>query len=110
MVDLEKLRMWDDPGETLCVEAAAEIERLQTANEYAFGPSGELAKLRAEVERLALENWQLRGALGYPVPGDIPQGDFKCGLCEARAKLDENVETPFDADPEQYARPTEDGK
>ncbi len=26
----------------------AENERLQTANEYAFGPSGELAKLRAE--------------------------------------------------------------
>lgn len=28
MVDLEKLRIWDDPGETLCVDAAAEIERL----------------------------------------------------------------------------------
>lgn len=37
-----------------------------------------------EVERLRLENWQLKGALGYPVPGDIPCGDFKCGLCEAR--------------------------
>lgn len=39
----------------------------------------------AEIERLRLENWQLKGALGYPVPGDIPQGDFKCGLCEARS-------------------------
>lgn len=39
-----------------------------------------------EIERLTLENWQLKGALGYPVPGDIPQGPFKCGLCEARAK------------------------
>jgi hypothetical protein len=38
-----------------------------------------------EIERLTLENWQLKGALGYPVPGDIPQGPFKCGLCEARA-------------------------
>jgi hypothetical protein len=40
--------------------------------------------LRLEVERLLLENWQLKGALGYPVPGDIPQGNFQCGLCNAR--------------------------
>ena len=40
----------------------------------------------AEIERLTIENWQLKGALGYAVPGDIPQGDFKCGLCDARAK------------------------
>jgi len=39
----------------------------------------------AEIERLTLENWQLKGALGYAVPGNIPQGPFKCGLCEARA-------------------------
>lgn len=41
-----------------------------------------------EIERLTLENWQLKGALGYPVPGDIPEGDFKCGLCDARRKSD----------------------
>ena len=23
------------------------------------------------------------GVLGYPVPGDTPQGRYKCGLCEA---------------------------
>lgn len=40
--------------------------------------------LEAEVARLRIENWQLRGALGYPVPGDVPEGPFKCGLCEAR--------------------------
>ena len=39
----------------------------------------------AEIERLKIENWQLKGALGYEVPGNIPCGDFKCGLCEARA-------------------------
>jgi hypothetical protein len=43
---------------------------------------------RAEIERLTLENWQLKGALGYPVPGNIPEGPFKCGLCEARALQD----------------------
>ena len=42
-------------------------------------------ELRAEVERLRVENWQLKGALGYPVPGHImDNSDFKCGLCEAK--------------------------
>ena len=43
-----------------------------------------MTDLKAEIVRLALENWQLKGALGYPVPGHIPNGDFKCGLCEAK--------------------------
>lgn len=39
----------------------------------------------AEIERLRIENWQLKGALGYPVPADIPESkEFKCGLCDAR--------------------------
>ena len=42
-----------------------------------------------EIERLRTENWQLKGALGYPVPADIPPGKFKCGLCEARHMEDE---------------------
>ena len=46
--------------------------------------SERVALLRIENERLLLENWQLKGALGYPVPGDIPNGQFKCGMCEAR--------------------------
>jgi hypothetical protein len=41
--------------------------------------------LRTEIARLRVENWQLKGALGYPVPGDIPQGDFHCGMCAVRA-------------------------
>jgi hypothetical protein len=36
------------------------------------------------IDRLTIENWQLKGALGYEVPGDIPEGPFKCGLCKAR--------------------------
>lgn len=31
MIDLAKLRTWDDPGETICADAAAEIERLRKA-------------------------------------------------------------------------------
>jgi hypothetical protein len=53
--------------------------------------------LEVENERLTTENWQLKGALGYEVPGHIPCGDFKCGLCEARViellKLRTKVET-----------------
>lgn len=45
--------------------------------------------LRLEVERLTLENWQLKGALGYPVPAEIPDhSEFKCGLCDARNRAD----------------------
>jgi hypothetical protein len=42
-------------------------------------------ELRDEIERLRVENWQLKGALGYSVPGHImDNSDFKCGLCEAK--------------------------
>jgi hypothetical protein len=41
-------------------------------------------RLRRENWRLQVENWQLRGALGYEVPSDVPEGNFKCGFCDAR--------------------------
>lgn len=45
-----------------------------------------------EIERLTLENWQLKGVLGYPVPGDIPPStEFKCGMCDARRIERENL-------------------
>jgi len=45
------------------------------------------AALERKVERLTLENWQLKGALGYAVPGDVPDnGPFKCGLCDAKTR------------------------
>ena len=47
--------------------------------------------LCATTSRLMLENWQLKGALGYPVPSDIPEGDFKCGLCDARRRETRDV-------------------
>lgn len=42
--------------------------------------------LLTEIERLLLENMQLKGALGYPVPGNIPEGPWRCGVCAARAQ------------------------
>ena len=45
----------------------------------------EIEAARREIERLRIENWQLKGELGYPVPADIPPStEFKCGLCEAK--------------------------
>ena len=54
---VERLRQGVDPDDIQETEAAMdkgadEIARLRTANEYAFGPAGELAKCRAETERL----------------------------------------------------------
>ena len=50
------------------------------------GINAVIERKNAEIKRLRLENWQLKGALGYPVPSDIPEGNFKCGLCDARRK------------------------
>ncbi len=47
--------------------------------------AAEIRRLREKIETLELENWQLKGALGYPVPADVPPGTFRCGMCAARA-------------------------
>ena len=63
------------------------IQRLRAAGDREDGrPYSDMHKAADEIERLMLENWQLKGALGYPVPGDIPEGGFKCGLCDARRR------------------------
>ena len=65
---VERLRLFSGPPQSagyaniLAAEAADEIERLrhenmrlETANEYAFGPTGEIANLNREIERLRKE-------------------------------------------------------
>jgi hypothetical protein len=55
---------------------------------------------KAQALRLATRNkdleeklWQATGALGYPVPGHIKEtGEYKCGLCESKAKIIVEVE------------------
>ncbi|MDO8596619.1 MAG: hypothetical protein Q7R45_08345 [Sulfuricaulis sp.] len=64
------------------------FKQLQSANDRLGARCSELEN---EVERLTVENWQLRGALGYEVPGNIPpSSEFKCGLCEARYLVSKN--------------------
>ena len=48
-----------------------------------------------EIERLRIENIQMRFALGYPMPAHleyhiIPQNPFKCGICDARLELNDD--------------------
>lgn len=73
------------------------VERLRSEGESAFRKHYSLGmwamciEAADEIERLTLENWQLKGALGYPVPGDIPEGSFKCGLCDARSQFEDKT-------------------
>lgn len=52
---------------------------------------GHIREWHGELERLKLENWQLKQACGYPIPADkeTPQNPFKCGVCDARARYRE---------------------
>jgi len=38
------------------------------------------------IKELETKLHQAMGAMGYPVPGDIPEGDYHCGLCESKAR------------------------
>lgn len=54
-----------------------------TGNDFA----AKLEKAEAEIERLKIVIEQHRGALGYPVRGDIPNDpEIMCGLCDAKYK------------------------
>jgi hypothetical protein len=43
-------------------------------------------ELGAEKKELEIKLHQARGALGYPVPHDVPESDIRCGLCEEKKK------------------------
>ena len=45
------------------------------------------ADVDVELTALRQHLHEALGALGYPVPGDTPQGRYKCGLCEATQQL-----------------------
>ncbi len=57
----ERTRMYDEVVET-CENAADRIKVLE------------------------IQLHQARGALGFPVPGNIPESDIKCGLCANKEK------------------------
>jgi hypothetical protein len=46
----------------------------------------EYCDLQETIESLELQLNQAMGALGYPVPGHIPEGNLKCGLCTSKEK------------------------
>lgn len=48
-------------------------------------------KAADEIERLRIENIQLKFACGYPMPAElekhvIPTNPFKCGVCDAESR------------------------
>lgn len=48
-------------------------------------PPDSLAVAQELLHHYRIENWQLKAALGYPVPEFVPETDqFKCGFCDAR--------------------------
>src|SRR4030095_7219955 len=49
-----------------------------------------LEAINAPAAKLERENWQLKAALGYPIPSefDTPNNPFKCGICDARGLSD----------------------
>ena len=60
---------------------------------YHDGEKSGRSEAAAEIERLRIENIQMRFALGYPMPADLeqyilPKNPFKCGVCDARAALE----------------------
>lgn len=70
---------------------------LQKAKELAYGPvaaphsvmANTLADAVKEIERMRIENIQLKFACGYPMPAElekhiIPSNPFQCGICDAR--------------------------
>jgi hypothetical protein len=70
-------------------------ELRERAESYrASGPSAEhtaalLERAADEIDRLRVENIQLRFACGYPMPAElekhiIPANPFRCGICDAR--------------------------
>lgn len=72
----------------------AEGKALMTIAERTDEAARDIVTLRAEVERLRIENIQMQAALGYGILAEderhiIPSNPFKCGTCDARAALAE---------------------
>jgi len=70
--------------------AAAWPENINSPTELILEDCADaITRLTAEVERLKIENVQMKFALGYPMPADleryiIPSNPFRCGTCDAR--------------------------
>lgn len=56
------------------------------AEEYNQEAANRIKELKEEVNMWRTKYHQAMGALGYPVPGDIPAGEMKCGLCESKQR------------------------
>ena len=46
----------------------------------------EYDELQSQIDSLTTKLHQAMGALGFPVPGDIPESNLKCGLCASKER------------------------
>lgn len=95
--EIERLRAGGcarDQGTTqYCAEAAEKDAHIRRITLDYLGQIGQLSD---EIERLRIENVQMRFALGYPMPAELerhilPRNPFKCGVCAARAALEDRT-------------------
>ncbi len=74
-------------GDALAIDCGGHVIVMPIRDWHALGATS-LPPQADEIKRLTRENWQLKQALGYPIPAehDTPQNPFKCGACDARLK------------------------
>jgi hypothetical protein len=89
------------PSRIILADGGAEMSWYQLVNANRELEE-ENAALKQEIEQLKIVIQQHRGALGYPVAGDIPDDpNIICGLCDAREARIHELETQL----QLYNRP-----
>lgn len=63
-----------------------QLIRLRGDTYSSYEVMGMVNRAADEIARLKIENWQLKGALGYPVPSHIPEGMAADGSVQDRAR------------------------
>lgn len=71
------------------------VEREGAAKKEAEKVRMDFADLKMRLVASEKTNEYMRGylarALGYPVPGDVREGSYRCGLCDARNAADSDL-------------------
>lgn len=94
MTDIELLRIWDDPGETLCADAADELGQLRTAAKLAFTRLCELNRDDESGIRMVLAN-ALRGKPMRPASREAVTRDMIAAGADRYVELNGEVTSDY---------------